>query len=114
MKHLGTKIFLLILFLVLVVGGVYMIMNPSGLALPFTKQEKAAEPAPSAKVQPTPEIREQTEEEPVATEPTPVPAPAAPQPTEAPPEPTEDPYGVVLSSGTIESGKPWLINIHAD
>ena len=89
-----------------------MIMNPSGLTLPFTKQEKAAEPAPSAEVQPTPEIREQPEEEPVKTEAAPSPTPV-PQPT-ATPSPTPDPYGAVISNGTIESGKPWLINIHAD
>ena len=47
---------------------------------------------------------------PVPPEPTPTPY----VPTPTPHVPTPEPAGLPLGSGTISSGMPWLLNIHAD
>ena len=47
---------------------------------------------------------------PVPSEPTPTPY----VPTPTPYVPTPEPAGLPLGSGTISSGMPWLLNIHAD
>lgn len=52
---------------------------------------------------------------PAAADPTPyVPTPTPYVPTPTPYIPTPDPVGQTLGSGTISSGMPWLLNIHAD
>ena len=91
-----------------------MIMNPSGPALPFIRHEKEAEPEPSVAVQLMPEPQEQAEETAETRDPEPAPSQSPTPPSATPFTPTPDPYGVVLNTGMIESGKPWLINIHAD
>ena len=114
MKHLGIKVFLLILFLVLVAGAAFMIIHPEGLSWPLSRQERTVEPVSVSETQPKPEAKEEVTAPAGIPEATPAPTPA-PQPAATPePAPTPDPYGVELSSGAIESGKPWLINIHAD
>ena len=53
---------------------------------------------------------------PAAAAPTPyslIPTPS-PVPTPTPYVPTPEPAGLPLGSGTISSGMPWLLNIHAD
>ena len=49
---------------------------------------------------------------PIVNSPAPTPTPYVPTPT--PYVPTPEPAGLPLGSGTISSGMPWLLNIHAD
>ena len=127
MRHTGIKIFLLLLFLVMILCAIIIIRDPSAIEWPFkgqssfsfpfirqTQQTQAASPVPE-KTAGTAANEQQpaAAAQPAATaQPTQTPAPATPTPT--PYVPTPEPYGKVLNSGTISSGKPWLINIHAD
>ena len=118
MRHSGIKIFLLILFLLIIIGAVLMIIRPFDLNLPFIGREQAAASLPSATAQlPAEQPIEQQpgpEKENEAPESSPsLPSPE-PTPTPTPYVPTPEPLGRVINSGTISSGKPWLINIHAD
>jgi hypothetical protein len=125
MRHTGIKIFLLLLFLVMILCAIIIIRDPTvwpfgkegqGISLPFIRQTQST-PTPAPAPEKTPESAAGSVQQPAAEKPaaTAKPAPATPQPTPTPtPAPTPEPYGKVLSSGTISSGKPWLINIHAD
>lgn len=67
--------------------------------------------APAAAYSPAPTVQ------PAETVPTPtpyVPTPTPYVPTPTPYVPTPEPAGLPLGSGTISSGMPWLLNIHAD
>ena len=128
MRHTGIKIFLLLLFLVMILCAIIIIRDPSAVQWPFsskgqssfslpfirqTQQTQAASPAPENKAETAAADPKTAADKPAATaQPTQTPAPATPTPT--PYVPTPEPYGKVLNSGTISSGKPWLINIHAD
>ena len=70
-------------------------------------------PAPAA-ADPTPYslAAQPTEAVPTPTPYVPTPTPYVPTPT--PYVPTPEPAGLPLGSGTISSGMPWLLNIHAD
>ena len=82
----------------------------SSFTLPFIRQTQST-PAPAAEKTAEPSAVQQQPAAETAQSPVPTPAPT-PAPT--PYVPTPKPYGKVLASGTISSGKPWLINIHAD
>ena len=128
MRHTGIKIFLLLLFLVIILCAIIVIRDPSSVEWPFsskgktsftlpflrqTQQTQAASPVPEKTAAPSAANGQPAQDKPAATaQPTQTPAPATPTPT--PFVPTPEPYGKVLNSGTISSGKPWLINIHAD
>lgn len=134
MRHTGIKIFLLLLFLVIILCAIIVIRDPSilpfggereqassaglfggeGLKLPSIRQTQST-PAPMPEKTAEPSVVQQpaVEEEPAENvQPEQTPAPAAPTPT--PFVPTPEPYSKVIGSGTISSGKPWLLNIHSD
>ena len=133
MRHTGIKIFLLLLFLVIILCAIIVIRDPSilpfggereqasssglfggeGLKLPSIRQTQST-PAPVPEKTAEPSVVQQpaVEEPAVNVQPEQTPAPAAPTPT--PFVPTPEPYSKVIGSGTISSGKPWLLNIHSD
>ena len=124
MRHSGIKIFLLLLLLVLVLGAVFLIRDPSvlpfgkdrqfSLTLPFLRPTQApVTPVPDRPSDTSASVQQPAVQTPSAVA-TQVPATPQPTPTPTPYVPTPEPYGKVLNSGTISSGKPWLINIHAD
>ena len=67
--------------------------------------------APAAAYTPAP-TAQPAEAVPTPTPYVPTPTPYVPTPT--PYVPTPEPAGLPLGSGTISSGMPWLLNIHAD
>lgn len=67
--------------------------------------------APAAAYTPAP-TAQSAEAVPTPTPYVPTPTPYVPTPT--PYVPTPEPAGLPLGSGTISSGMPWLLNIHAD
>lgn len=67
--------------------------------------------APGAAYTPAPTVQP-AEAIPTPTPYVPTPTPYVPTPT--PYVPTPEPVGLPLGSGTISSGMPWLLNIHAD
>lgn len=67
--------------------------------------------APAAAYTPAPTVQP-AEAVPTPTPYVPTPTPYVPTPT--PYVPTPEPAGLPLGSGTISSGMPWLLNIHAD
>lgn len=118
-RHMKLKVTLLIILFLLLVAAIFFIMSPGsekspepyspGFSIreenqPSSEQESVPAPAQSAPVT-----------TPVPSTPTPyVPTPTPYVPTPTPFVPTPDPVGQPLGSGTISSGMPWLLNIHAD
>lgn len=132
MRHTGIKIFLLLLFLIIILCAIIVIRDPSilpfggereqasssglfggeGLKLPSIRQTQSTPaPVPEKTAEPS-EVQQPAVQEPTAsTQPEQTTALA---PTPTPFVPTPEPYSKVIGSGSISSGKPWLLNIHSD
>ena len=122
-NHMKLKVTLLIMLFLLLVAAIFFIMSPGneqssetyspGFSIreenqPSSSNPAAADPTPYS-LSPTPYST------PDPSTPSPyVPTPTPYVPTPTPFVPTPDPVGQPLGSGTISSGMPWLLNIHAD
>ena len=132
MRHTGIKIFLLLLFLIIILCAIIVIRDPSilpfggereqasssglfggeGLKLPSIRQTQSTPaPVPEKTAEPS-EVQQPAVQEPTAS--TQLEQTTAPAPTPTPFVPTPEPYSKVIGSGSISSGKPWLLNIHSD
>ena len=119
------KITFLIIAFILLIAGVAYIMQPAGSRTEDTYTPTFSireENQPSSSVppagDPTPySLPPVPSSSPVPSSlPSPEPYTLTPEPlpTPTPYVPTPDPVGQPLGSGTISSGMPWLLNIHAD
>ena len=95
-----------IIFFLLIIAAIVYIMTSA------SEQESSYNPGFSIREENRPSS---SSSNPAAADPTPyVPTPTPYVPTPTPYIPTPDPVGQTLGSGTISSGMPWLLNIHAD
>ena len=126
-SKMKIQIALFLIFFLLIVGTIWWIMTGSDTKesvgnrevfpyRPSVQQSSANETVPPSPLSVSPSLAQPSMPSPVvfpsATASAVVPTPDVPTPT--PFIPTPVPAGLPLGSGTISSGKPWLLNIHAD